>query len=164
MWVHLTHVIMLYDTSGIADSDTIDSATFEFVVTTSVIDDFTEELALVLSTPASNTNLVNADYSQLGTARQTDADMDLGAITADNSTYNAMTLNATGRGNISKTSISKFGLVTSAYIDGEPTWASNQDSRPNNFVAADTTGTSTDPKLVIGHTSPATFTPRLMVI
>ncbi len=151
-----SRLILLFDTSSLGAGATIDAATFEIVVD-SKTDDFTDSISLVTSTPASNTAIENADYGQLGTTKQA-ADVTVASITADDATYNAWTLNATGEGNISLTSITKFGMrCTIDNDDTEPTWSAGDQT----FVQSRTADHTGDlaPKLVIVYTPGVGATP-----
>jgi hypothetical protein len=149
----------LFDTSSLGDTDTIDSATYALVVTTKT-DQLggSGEIALVESAPASNTDLVTADYTtgvEIGTTKQA-ANLTIASITADSSTANTWTLNATGEGNISLTGITKFGVrVERDRADSEPTWASNERQRIIFATADEVLGGDKRPVLTVTHTTPA---------
>lgn len=153
----------LFDFSAIEDINTKESATYEIVVQTKA-DGFAPagSVSLVTTTPASNTDLVAGDYAQFGTTKQAD-DKTVASITADNVTYNAWTMNATGLTNISLTTVSKFGNRTAYDTDNaEPTWTSDVSSGITVMPTAETTGTGKDPKTVLIH-SAATFVPRVTI-
>ena len=148
--------VFLFDTSSLPDTDTIDAVTFEFVATAKA-DEFTEaaSLSMVTSTPASNTALENADYTQLGTTKQA-TDLTIASVVADSATYNAFTLNATGRGNISQTGISKFGARGTFDNDNvEPTWGASKFAYVNCASAEEVLAGDKRPKLVVTHTATA---------
>lgn len=162
----LRRYFCLFDTQAIGSTSTINSATFQAAAT--VKDDDlggSGAISFIDTNPASNTDIVVGDYTtgvEMGTAQQA-ADVTIANITADSSTYNTWTLNATGEGNISKAGVSKFGLrVARDRTDSEPTWASNQRSRIV-VVTADQSGTSADPKLVVLWTAAVAFTPRAIM-
>lgn len=136
----------LFDTSAINDAETVTAAVFSFV-SNSVTNGDSGTLRLVTSTPASNTAIVAADFDQLGTVAQA-SDLAYGSITADSSTYNAMALNATGRGNVAKTGISKFGLREGAH-DADNVAVANGTTNDCGVFMAEAAGTTTDPKLVV---------------
>lgn len=167
-WVAVRRGAHLFDTASIPDGDTIDSATFEFVAEVKV-DTLSPagSVRMVTTTPASNTALVVGDFSQTGgtpaTAQATD--LTVASLTADSATFNVFTLNATGRGNISKTGVSKFGIrIASDGTNTEPTWSSNNQTRVVVATAEEILAGDKRPKLVVTHTAPpATFTPRAMV-
>jgi len=139
---------LLFDTSSIPDGDSVSAAVLTLQVTAKSNQLGGDSVRVVTTTPASNTAIVDADYTQTGTAAQA-TDVAISGITIPSATE--WTFNATGRGNISKTSISKFGirLVTDADNTG-PTWAANESI--NIFIDwADKADTTTDPKLVVTH-------------
>lgn len=148
----------LFDTSAIGDDDTIDDATFSIYVTaktnswTSGVTSF----SLVDSSPASNTAIASSDYQGALATLQASAKSISGVTT---SAYNDFTLNATGTGNVNKTGVSKFGLrIENDRADSEPTFSGGKTANIN-VAFADTSGTSTDPKLVVEHT--ASFNPAI---
>lgn len=158
-WIYRS--AMLFDTSAIADSDTIDSATLSLWPTTVVNDDLSltnKSFRLVTSTPASNTAIVADDYEQFGTtAGGTDVAITSLSVGSYSWTY---TLNATGLGWISKTGVTKLGLRHTADADDEapdaPGYA--DDYNMAYCSSADNSGTSQDPKLAVVHTAGAVAT------
>jgi len=151
-WDLIARSIVLFDTSALGDSDTITGATLSFYVT-SKADPFsdTPALAIVDSTPASNTALVAADYGQVGTTRQA-SDTAYGDITA--SEYNDITLNSTGEASISKTGITKLGTRCDLDLDDiDPNTHGSRDNTQVQASSADVSGTTQDPKLVVEHSS-----------
>ncbi len=142
-----------FDTSSIDDGDTIDAGIFSFDATAKQ-DAFSLSISLVAGTLASNTDIVNGDYQgTVGNTTKFATDVTIASITTAGATYTDMTMNATGRSNVSKTSITKLGTKQSADADNsEPTWADTVDS---DVIArmADFAGTSSDPKLVVTHTA-----------
>ena len=147
----LKRAIILFDTSALPDDATISGTTM------SIYGSYKEgganwandDINIYTSTPNTNTTLIASDYSQLGSTAQCDT-----AITYDNydnAGYNDFSFNATGIGNVSKTSISKFGVRT-AYYD-----ASNNDPGYIAYASLVFTCYSADngsnkPKLVVTYT------------
>lgn len=147
-WNTIVRGFFLFDTSSLTEAATISSATFS-IYGTAISDVFDQSIGMITTTPASNTDLVVADYDQVGTTLQASA-IDLGSYSA--SAYNDFTLNATGLGNISKTSISKFGTSLSCdYGNSEPTWAQNTYARAKCYLADQG---SNEPKLTVTYTLP----------
>lgn len=149
--------IHLFDTSAIPDSNNINTAIFSINVDSKVnnlvLTAAHAAVAVVLSTPASNTDLVAGDYGQTGTVRQVDTDFPFADATAGS--YADMTLNATGRSNVSKTGITKLATRCAVDLDaGTPAWASGA-STHIVVVTAEAVGTGTDPKLAVTHTVPS---------
>jgi hypothetical protein len=121
-WGEFGRSFILFDTSSIPDAATINSATLQAVGSTQdYANAFTDSVAIVTSSPASDTALVLEDFDQVGSVRQA-ADIPLANITRDNSTYTAWTLNSTGLGNISKTGITKFGMRSAKDLDNNSAW------------------------------------------
>lgn len=142
----------LFDTSALPDGDTIDSATLSIYSTGSGNDTESSspaDLVLTESNPASNTAIVNSDYDIGNWASFTTefaSRIDLGTFIGT-SQYHVFTLNASGLSNISKTSISKFGVRAANDFDNNAPTA-----RSYGFgYYADQTGTTNDPKLVVIH-------------
>lgn len=144
----------LFDTSSIDDAETINSATFSlYVLSTSDGDnDGQDYIALTSSSPASNTNLVDADYNDLGTTKYA-TDIDIGSIST--SAYNDWTLNATGLAAISKTGVTKLGTREGHDIENATIADSSRNDIEHYF--ADQTGTTNDPKLVVVSSAAATI-------
>lgn len=144
--------IALFDTSSLTASASVSSASASFNGDTTDNGDSIGGFAigLVSSNPASNTSLANSDYSNVGTTRYAN---DIAYSSWSTSSYNTYSMNATGISNISKTSITKLGLGANYFIDNSaPTWVNNLTSRVWGKFA-ETTGTSTDPKLEVTYTT-----------
>jgi len=142
---------LLFDTSSIPDADSVVSATLSVYnqATNNIDNDGDDFIAVITTTPASNTDLVVGDFDKVGTTEQHDAGQRKD-LTGLGTGFLDWVLNATGRGNISKTGVSKFGLREGHDIlDTGPivgTGTSGIDIR-----LADQSGTSNDPKLVVVH-------------
>jgi len=99
-----------FQTSAIADTDTIESATLKFYVynlggSASPLQNLgAREVCLVAGSQASGTVLVSADYNNLGSTEQATR------LAITSTGYKTFTLNSTGLGNINKTGYSKFAL------------------------------------------------------
>lgn len=145
----------LFDTSTLGDGDTIDSGTFDLVFNF-VIDQFAEAgaIALVDTSPASNTAIAASDYeNNSGTTRQA-SDRTLASLVVDNVTYNLWTLNAAGAASVSKTGITKLGTRINFDLDNSaPTWV-NSNQAQANCAYADNVTAGVRPRLVITHTTP----------
>ena len=105
---------ILFDTSTLADTFVVGSATIKLVGDTKVTGGgcSADSYRVSTSSPASNTDLVSGDYAQkFGFTSLANADVAYADVEADGSTVETWTLNATGRDNISVTGISKFGAV-----------------------------------------------------
>lgn len=146
-WGSFYRTFTLFDTSSLPDNAVIDSAIQSFYTVTD--GNFAVSLRIVTTTPASNTAIVAADYSQTDTVAQaTDRTTASMAINQ----YNDWTLNATGLGNISKTGITKFGLRVVGDADNvEPTPGDGQTSNMREHQTAEDTN---KPKLVVTYTVP----------
>lgn len=156
-WRGLNRAIIVFDTASIPDGDTIDAATYETVYITRV-DQMSQSIRMVTSTPATNTNLVTGDYSQLGTAAQAN-EVTLASLTVDSATYNTLTLNATGRGNISTTGVSRFGVrLVSDANNVSPTWVADNQANIETASAEEILAGDRRPRLVVTHTTPPTAT------
>jgi len=145
----------LFDTSGLPDTDNIESATLSLYVLAkqNVEDDGNDYIRVVTTTPASNTAITTADYDQVGTTSQTN-DIDLGNITT--SSYNTFTLNSTGLSNIIVDGITKFGTREGHdVVNSAPTVISGGNGNQISVSTAEESGTSQDPKLIVVHAQPA---------
>lgn len=103
----LLRAIFCFDTSDLPDNCYISSATLALYGESKTNALGNTALHVVASTPASTSTLANSDYAQLGSTS-------FGSVAYDDFStvgYNTITLNADGINNISKTGVSKFGLV-----------------------------------------------------
>ena len=151
-WSTLSRGILLFDTSALTSAANISAAVLSIFGANKLdLLGIAPDIDIYTSTPASNTALVAADFTQIGSVSQTGSPITYAAYSTV--AYNDFTFNATGRGNISKTGVSKFGVRNANYdvAANAPAHTANLASRMN-FILADTSGTSTDPKLVITYT------------
>ena len=158
-WDNISRDYYLFDTSAIGP-DTIDSATLSLVTTTIGDARGNDYSAIVNTTPSSNTDIASADYGQSGTTLMANT-IKLSDITEGGSTYTDFALITAGINAVAGDGVTKLGgRIEADRADAEPTWGSNQ-SANTRWRAADTSGTSTDPKLVVAHT--AVFVPRVIM-
>lgn len=120
----LRRAFFLFDTSALTTSATIISATLILNVSAKV-DQLSQSVDIITTTPASTSVLDVADFDQVGTVLQATS-LTIASITT--SADNTWTLNATGLSNISKTGITKFGArLSSDTANSAPGWViSNQ--------------------------------------
>jgi len=156
---NMRKVIMTYDTAAIDDGDDISDvvlSVFGQGGTGTALG--SDALHIAASTPASDNALVDADYQQV----QRTTFGNVVHASYSNGAYNDITLNASGIANVNKTGISKFS--------GQLGWDINDNFTGVWFLngitafdmsSADATGTSQDPKLVVTHSAPITFTPKV---
>lgn len=136
---------MLFDTSSLSDSDVILSSNLKLNVSVSSSNDNdgNDYMAIVTSTPASNTALVAGDFDQLGTTAQTNnidlTSMGTGWVTFD--------LNATGLAAIAKTGVTKFGAREGHDVINEAPVADY------NWMIAGTSETANKPTLNVLYPS-----------
>jgi hypothetical protein len=151
-WSVIKREIFLFDTSGLHDSAVITSAVFS-VRSWDKYDylSCTPGCCLVASTPASNTELVNGDFDQLGA---TEFATRISYASWNTAGYNDFTLNASGLAAVTKTGITKLGLrISHDFDNSEPSWVSES---PSGFrIYYSEQGTGYKPKLVVTYT-PAT--------
>ena len=163
----LRREVVLFDTSALTADATISSAIMS-IKANDKTDNLTLgdgfKLVVVSSTPASNTNLVAADFN-IANWGSTEFSQRIARSGFTVGSFSNFTINATGLSNISKTSITKFGIRDAGYdIDNvQPTWVIDTFSQIN-WDAADTAGTTSDPKLVIEYTAPTTITSQVIII
>ena len=143
-----------FDTSGIDDTDDIDSAVMSLYGTTKT-QLFTEapSLNLYSTTGVFTTSLVNTDHELAGATAYSTA---ISYASFSTSGYNDYTFNSAGLADISKTGYTR--MVTRDVADAtnvEPTWGA---SGYNQFLAymSDEAGTDKDPVLVIEHSEVVT--------
>ena len=152
--VAIYRAVILFDTASLPDTATISAATFSLYVTgkSNFDNDGNDTLNIVSSTPAANTAVVNGDYDSLGTTLYASA-ADITSVTT--SAYNVFTLNSTGRDAITKTSATKFGIREGHDINNDTVTPGT--GNQVTFSAAETSGTSQDPKLEVTYTVASTF-------
>jgi len=152
---------LLFDTSALGSGDTIDSGTVTLTSDSTVADSFGDDTVLTDSNPISNDDIVTDDYQRMvTTTEQASNRIDVGAFSGATHVY---TLNAAGIATVTaaRDGITKFGgRVSSDQDNSAPTWTSDGQSTPR-YYAAETSGTSSDPKLTVVHTSP--FTPKAIM-
>ncbi len=150
-WRWLYRGILLFDTSGLPDGVTIDTAVLSIYgrgksgVTSISVNVYS-------SNPASDTALVDGDFDSLGASAFSDP------ITRNNwdiTDYNDFVLNSTGRSAISKTGVSKFGTRDPLYdVTGdEPPWVAANDVYLLDYKTEE--GAGKKPKLVVTFTVPS---------
>lgn len=151
-------LITNFDTSAIPDTDTVSAATLSywFNSTSDGDNDANAYIGVVTNTSASDTAPAAADYDQFGATEQHDTAQrkDITGITTG--AYTDFTLNATGRGNISKTGYSKFGIREGHDIQNDPYSGANSTFSGVNTTLAEQAGTTSDPQLVVVHGAAAT--------
>lgn len=162
-WNTMERGLFVFDTSTLPDTDDISSATFSLYGAGSLYDSLagaTKEIALVASTPASNTAIVADDYDQVGTTKLA---TNIAFASWNLTAYNNFTLNADGLAAISKTGFTKLGTRhENDRANVEPTIPGTDAlSGPDAKNSAEA-GTTQDPKLVVEHTA-STFIPRIMM-
>ncbi len=149
-WKSMQRGVALFDTSPI-DTGEIKDATLSFFGSAK-FNDFASapDSTIVSASPASNTDLVDADYN-IANFGTTEFASRITYASWSTSAYNDFTLNASGEGNIDKSGISKFGARSDWDLDNSPpTWGSN-DTAYMRAHSADAAGTSNDPKLVVNY-------------
>ena len=158
-WYLTYRIVQLYDTSAIGSGSTVTSATMDFIAMAVYEGLVGRSLAMVTSSPASNTAIVDADYAYTlwGSVRQA-PDKLLSGITADSSTYNSYALDATGLGNISKTGTTKFGLRIDSDADNSPpTWFYDKLASVQVASSQETLSGDKRPRLVVTYSLPPTL-------
>ena len=154
----LERFIMLFDTSAISSANSVHSGTISVYGTEKLNGLGTFDAVLDVPTPASNTDVVAADYNIVNWAGVRQAN-DILYTPWTTAGYNSWTLNATGRGNVSKTGVSKFGYRLSCDFDiVEPTWKNPSAGNNISRIAGNTAeavGTGNDPKITIDYYLPS---------
>ncbi len=151
-WNEMYRSAFLFDTSAIADTDTISSATFSIYVTSKADPNSEMSFMVGTSSPASNTNLTTSDWANETRFGTTHLASDIAYSSISTSAYNDFALNATGISNVSLTGITKLGVRSTQDADNStPTWGASVYKHISGSYA-DNTGTTQDPKLVVVHT------------
>jgi len=153
-WRSLYRGIFLFKTSALTSSADISAAVLSLYGRVKTDDlSITPNVDIYTSAPASNTALANGDFDSLGSTSQTGSPITYADFSIYK--YNAFTFNSTGRGNISKTGISKFGSRNANYdvANSAPSWRrSGSNTSKITAYSSNETGTTYDPKLVVTYT------------
>ena len=147
---------VIFDTSSISASDTLDSAVVSFTAqdVQNSRNSGTDYVTIVESTLNSTSDITTSDWGNIGGVAGANT-IDYSSITANNSTYYDFTLNATGEAWV------VFGGNTELGIRGGDDIANTNASLTTNqgnrviFNSVRDSGTAIDPKLVIEHTAGA---------
>ena len=145
----LVRNIATFDTSALGASANISDATLSIKGSSKGNALGSDTTHLVSATPASNNVIVLGDYGQLGTTSFANITYANFSTTA----YNDYVSSADLIANISKTGISKFGFRGEWDLNNSFTgvWASGANTQIVG-AAADVSGTTSDPKLVVTFT------------
>jgi hypothetical protein len=152
----LDRFLMTFDTSGLTAAATISAAVLS-IYGNSKLDAgtaVTPDVNIYLPTPSVNYNFSVNDFNIANWGSTAQCDSAITYAGWNTAAYNDFTLNATGRGNISKTGISKFGCRNANYdvADVSPGAMTNNTSHSLLGYLANETGTTKDPKLVVTYT------------
>jgi hypothetical protein len=156
-YVALWRSVFCFDTSSLTSGATI-SATVLSLCGNAKYDTGTAQtpnIDIYTATPANTNDLVDEDYDQIGTTSQTGSPITYAGYS--NSAYNDFTFDATGRGNVSKTGISKFGARNANYdvSNTEPTWSN---STYHGFAGNYSEFEKNKPKLVVTYSTSTAYT------
>jgi hypothetical protein len=153
LWLRVRRAILLFSTAALGASATISETVLS-------VYGFSKQDALTIapnadiytSAPASDTALAAGDFDSLGSTSQTGSPTTYANLS--DAAYTDFTFDATGIGNVSKTSISKFGIRNQNYdvVASTPTWGIGATSEWQIYFA-DQTGTANDPKLVVTYST-----------
>jgi len=147
--------VFLFDTSSIHDAANISAATFSLYGTSKANAAGDINAVLVASSPAGNTDLAATDYGLAAHFGTTELAGRIPYASWSTTGFNDFALNASGLAAISKTGVTKLGVLHHFDFDNtSPTWASNTNASGLWANFAETTGTTTDPKLVVTFTAP----------
>jgi hypothetical protein len=149
----IDRAVMLFDTSSLDSGATISAATISLWGLGRAGGLGQPPLHICSSAPSSNTAVVAGDYSTLGSTSF--GNIAWASFVATDTTYNDITLNASGLAAITKAGVTKFGAKIEWDLNGSFTgvWASNAGTFFQFASADNASGTAHAPKLVV------TFTP-----
>lgn len=152
--------IMTFDASALTSGATISAAEIDLYGTDKANPSGNaSSFDIVAVTPSANYNFATSDYNIGNYGTTSFSNKAYASFNATASQYTACTLDANGIANISKTSISKFGVLHHwdfANSFGGDTSNSHYDRY--GWYSADQSGTSNDPKLVVTYTITTTYT------
>jgi len=148
-WTYLVRSFYLFDTSSLPDDAVISAATLSIYGYNKQDDQgWTPNICIYSSNPASNTDLVAADYTTPGTTGFSNTITYAGWSTTG---YNDFTLNSSGIAAISKTGVSKFGARNANYdvANSPPSWVASKTSMLLGYFSEQ--GSGYKPKLVVTY-------------
>lgn len=153
-WDDMMRSIVLFDINAIDSGDTITAATISLYEADGVTSNsFGGNVAIVASSPATDTAVIVADFTTLSTT--TFASLAFGSIAGG---YNDMVVNASGLTNLTSAKdgdgIVRWGGRTSWDADNDEPGFSSDGRDYWRVESADNADTTTDPKLAITHSSP----------
>lgn len=159
----LARCFFLFDTSSIGGPITISASTVKLwgLFINNDDNDGDDFHTIIVSTPATDTDLITADYDQVGaTDNPTKVSDDLDISSLSTGQYNTFTLNATGFAEIDSDEISRFGVR-----EGHDQIDSPVDGNLNGMgvASADNATASQHPELSVTFTADSTFIPKLIV-
>ncbi len=145
----------LFSTGAMGAGATVTAATVSIWPTSKSNDDNDGDdwINVLQTTPASDTAIVTADFDQCGAVSNPTEGatrIDLGSISTG--AYCDWTLDATGRGWISATGITRLGLREGHDCLNSP--IANNSINSIDIIEAENAGTTSDPKLVVTYTPP----------
>jgi hypothetical protein len=155
----------LFDTSNLA-GDVVSAASFDFV-TNSTADYWDDSIAIIATTPASNTALANGDWPESPFTRLTDSDKTVASyeLVADDTTFTQHALNATGLTHVDTTGITKLGVFFTTVVGWEAAEPDGDAAGRAGVLqihsADETAGGEIRPRLVVTHA--VGFTPRAIM-
>lgn len=146
---------LLFDTSSLGSGAVVSAATLSVWPTSKANNhnDGLDYITVVSSAPVSNTSLANLDYSSIGTTAFSSS-VDITGLSTG--AYHNFTLNSSGIANISTTGVSKFGIREGHDFVGTAPLSPNGTTGVQ-MSAAETSGTTQDPKLAVTYTVEADF-------
>lgn len=149
-WNNIFRSLELFDTSPLPDDAAITATTLTNYGYSASTGLGAHYLNIYSSTPASNTQIVVADYDMVGTTPFATQIQTTSWNIGDPGNPNDFIFNADGRAAISKTGISKFSLrVVCDATNSEPGWASAQVA--GGVAWASDKGNGYKPKLVVTY-------------
>jgi len=155
-WRRLSRTFLLFDTSSLPTSSTITTGTLS-IYGNDKFDGggFSPDVNIYDATPASNTNILTTDFTNIGSTAQCDTTITYANWTI--SDYNDFVLNSTGISNIDKSGVSKFGArnATNDAANVEPTWSTGFSYL--RCYLTNGVGLSNDPKLVVNYSISSPF-------
>ena len=153
-WDTVARSFFLFDTSPLGHGVSVSAVVLSLASLVKVDNlSIAPNVDIFAASPASDTNLVDADFSTLGALSQTGSPLSFAAIDGTPDVYNPFTLDQAGRNRVDRVGISRFGGRNVNYdVDAvAPSWsisaASDWDVRSADFA-----GLTSDPKLEVTYT------------
>lgn len=161
---YIGRAFLLFDTSAITDTDTLDSATLTLTAE-GLVEDYDNDAyayqAIYQATPAANDAIVNGDFDQISRTIFSNK-IDIGTWDGTDGNTNVYTLTTAGKAEIDFAGISKFSIQLGHDAENHVYNSGGSNENSARFYMADQG--SNQPLLTVEHSvAAATFTQKAII-